>query len=52
MKIEIIQATYFTKNINIYLLSIYAKNKQEDLSIDDKKILKELANYFKGDSNG
>ena len=50
MKIEIIQATYFTKNINILL-----KKRQlldEDLSIDDKKILKELANYFKGDSNG
>lgn len=32
----------------IYLLSIYAKNEQENISIDEKKDLKEIVKLLKG----
>lgn len=34
---------YITKKYEIYLLWIYAKNEQEDLTSEDKKILKDMA---------
>ncbi|HEV2916800.1 MAG TPA: hypothetical protein VGW78_03570 [Candidatus Babeliales bacterium] len=33
---------YVTKKYEIYLLWIYAKNVQEDLTTEDKKILKDI----------
>jgi hypothetical protein len=32
----------------IYLLLIYAKNEQEDLTVEDRKMLKNLVNLLKG----
>lgn len=39
---------YVTKNYEIYLLSIYAKNEKEDLDSDDKKLLKQMAKILDG----
>lgn len=43
---------YYVIKERIYLLTIYAKNEQEDLLNEEKKVLKELVNFFKGKSNG
>lgn len=42
---------YFVVKERIYLLSIYAKNEQEDLTTDEKKDLKAVVAFFKRDSN-
>lgn len=39
---------YVTKNYEIYLLSMYAKNEKEDLDSDDKKLLKQMAKILDG----
>lgn len=39
-----------TKNNEIYLLLIYLKNQKEDLTMEEKKILKEQVIELRGDS--
>jgi hypothetical protein len=43
---------FYTLKGRIYLLSIYAKNDQENITSEEKKVLRQLAIFFKGDSNG
>jgi|SRR6516164_688952 hypothetical protein len=43
---------YLESNELIYLLCLYAKNEQEDLSADEKKSLKNIANVLKRTKNG
>jgi hypothetical protein len=38
---------YFQLKERIYLLDIFGKNKQENLTEDEKKTLRNLAHYFK-----
>jgi hypothetical protein len=40
---------YVTKKYEIYLLSIYAKNVKEDLTPEDKKMLKNIAKSMEDD---
>ena len=42
---------YYAMKERIYLLTIYAKNEQEDLLSEDKKVLKELVAFLKRGSN-
>lgn len=42
---------YMTQKGKIYLLFIYPKNVQEDLTSEDKKTLKELVTMLQGASN-
>ncbi len=38
---------YFQVKERIYLFHIFGKNEQENLTEEEKKILRDLANYFK-----
>lgn len=38
---------YFQIKEKIYLFALYAKNEKADLTTDEKKILKEYADFFK-----
>lgn len=40
---------YYQVKQRIYLFHILAKNDQENITEDEKKILRDLANYFKRD---
>jgi hypothetical protein len=39
---------FFTANYEIYLIQMYAKNVQENLTMQEKKDLKQLVNIIKG----
>lgn len=39
---------YFVLKNRIYLMDIYAKNQQEDMSSREKMVLKEFINFIKG----
>lgn len=43
---------YLALKERIYLLLIFAKNEQENLKLDEKKILKDLVNKLKEVNNG